>query len=150
MEYHALAAIVMNNLREQHHWDFLELIPETGDGPNSVSGKPRVPRPLVRGLPPRLLYLHPDDQKAALAVDGRAGPPELPCVEWVLPLHIAESCSVRGFASVFDAITPPSPSPSLSGLVKNNNKRILLAIVHPDSSVVYYIMHDGMVKPRQN
>lgn len=29
-------------------------------------------------------------------------------------------------------------------------KRILLATVDDDSTVVYYIVHDGIVKPRQN
>jgi tRNA-splicing endonuclease subunit Sen15 len=29
-------------------------------------------------------------------------------------------------------------------------KRLLLATVHEDSTVVYYIVHDGIVKPRQN
>lgn len=33
---------------------------------------------------------------------------------------------------------------------KNRQKRLLLATVHDDSTVVYYIMHDGIVKPRQN
>ena len=29
-------------------------------------------------------------------------------------------------------------------------KRVLLAAVDDDSTVVYYIVHDGLVKPRQN
>jgi tRNA-splicing endonuclease subunit Sen15 len=29
-------------------------------------------------------------------------------------------------------------------------KRILLATLDDDSTVVYYIVHDGIVKPRQN
>ena len=29
-------------------------------------------------------------------------------------------------------------------------KRVLLATVDDDSTVVYYIVHDGIVKPRQN
>jgi tRNA-splicing endonuclease subunit Sen15 len=29
-------------------------------------------------------------------------------------------------------------------------KRLLLATLHEDSTVVYYIVHDGLVKPRQN
>jgi len=27
---------------------------------------------------------------------------------------------------------------------------VLLATLHDDSTVVYYVMHDGIVKPRQN
>lgn len=30
------------------------------------------------------------------------------------------------------------------------NKRLLLATVEDDSTVVYYVVHDGIVKPRQN
>lgn len=33
---------------------------------------------------------------------------------------------------------------------ENRQKRILLATLHDDSTIVYYIMHDGIVKPRQN
>lgn len=33
---------------------------------------------------------------------------------------------------------------------ENRQKRILLATLHDDSTVVYYIIHDGIVKPRQN
>ncbi|KAF4891052.1 putative tRNA-splicing endonuclease subunit tsp-1 [Colletotrichum fructicola] len=29
-------------------------------------------------------------------------------------------------------------------------KRLLLAVVHDDSTVSYYLMHEGIVKPRQN
>lgn len=29
-------------------------------------------------------------------------------------------------------------------------KRLLMAILEDDSTVVYYIVHDGVVKPRQN
>lgn len=33
---------------------------------------------------------------------------------------------------------------------ERRQKRLLLATLHDDSTVVYYIMHDGIVKPRQN
>jgi tRNA-splicing endonuclease subunit Sen15, fungi type len=29
-------------------------------------------------------------------------------------------------------------------------KRVVMAILDDDSTVVYYIVHDGVVKPRQN
>ncbi len=32
----------------------------------------------------------------------------------------------------------------------NQPKRILLAILDDDSTIAYYIVHDGLVKPRQN
>ena len=33
---------------------------------------------------------------------------------------------------------------------RKRQKRVLLATLHDDSTVVYYVMHDGIVKPRQN
>ena len=33
---------------------------------------------------------------------------------------------------------------------RRGGKRVLLATVSDDSAVVYYIVHDGIVKPRQN
>ena len=33
---------------------------------------------------------------------------------------------------------------------KRGGKRVLLATVSDDSTVVYYIVHEGLVKPRQN
>ena len=33
---------------------------------------------------------------------------------------------------------------------RRGGKRVLLATVGDDSTVVYYIVHDGIVKPRQN
>jgi len=32
----------------------------------------------------------------------------------------------------------------------SRQKRLLLATLQDDSTVVYYIIHDGIVKPRQN
>lgn len=123
---------VLSNLELQHDWTALEL----HDGPDQ-------PRPLIRGLPPKRLYLHPDDQVAALAHERSTGeklyqPPE---PEWVLPVHLAERWSLAKFAAVFDSIT---------GEAGVQTKRILVAALHNDSTVVYYLMHQGMVKPRQN
>lgn len=83
--------------------------------------------------------------------------------EWVLPSHILEKWSVAKFAQVFDAldVIPPGEDgkneeehdKSVVGREwqgSNRPKRLLLATVHNDSTVVYYIMHDGIVKPRQN
>ncbi|KAG6042017.1 hypothetical protein E4U41_007113 [Claviceps citrina] len=128
---HNLATTVLHNLRHQHDWSHLELRCNSGEC-----------RPLVRGLPPKRLYLHPDDQIAALAHEGATGEKLFhePEHEWVLPTHLSEKWSLAKFASVFDSVLNDGPRP----------KRIVLATVHNDSTVVYYIMHEGMVKPRQN
>ena len=78
--------------------------------------------------------------------------------EWVLPTHLREKWSLRKFADVFDAVTE---KPSEGDRDKKEDgdggkgkrrggKRVLLATVSDDSTVVYYIVHDGIVKPRQN
>ncbi|KAI2470574.1 tRNA-splicing endonuclease subunit Sen15 [Annulohypoxylon bovei var. microspora] len=135
-----LAASVLDNLRYQHDWTELQILTHS-----PVDNSP-LPRPMITGLPPRQLYLHPDDQiemlKSNLNLAERI--PERPVVEWVLPTHLVEKWTLRAFASVFDSM-PPQPSTGLDRV-----KRVLLATVHDDSTVVYYIMHDGIVKPRQN
>lgn len=42
---------------------------------------------------------------------------------------------------------------SISNLVESNNsrpKRVTIGLVNDDGTVVYYFIHDGVVKPRQN
>lgn len=94
--------------------------------------------------------------------------------EWVLPVDLREKWSVRQWAAVFDSIPaePPGnggsnqepegseagvslgscgPTPPLQeGNGQQRKKRLVMAIVSSDSTVVYYIVHDGIVKPRQN
>lgn len=82
-------------------------------------------------------------------------PPER---EWVLPSHLREKWSLRRFAEIFDAVgaVPPEPGGDEGGEVRSGCgrwrtvKRVLLATVDDDSTVVYYVVHDGVVKPRQN
>lgn len=126
----SIAKIVLQNLEDQQDWTCLSLHPNHG------------PRPLLQGLPPRRLYLHPDDQIAALTHERKTGErlQQDPEPEWVLPIHLSEQWSLRDFAAVFDSVQ------KLSGRAK----RIVLATVHNDSTVVYYLIHDGIVKPRQN
>ena len=126
------AEAVFRNLADQHDWTSLELL----DAP------PPHPRPLIRGLPPKRLYLHPDDQIAALEHEQSTGEKlvQNPEQEWVLALRLAEKWSLSRFASVFDSIPSNGRRP----------KRIVLATLHDDSTIVYYIMQEGMIKPRQN
>ena len=94
----------------------------------------------------------------------------------MLPTRLREKWSLQKFAEVFDAITDdpvaegegveiisepehlsdvhplaettePQPAGARKARVA---KRLLLATVGDDSTVVYYIVHDGVVKPRQN
>ncbi|KAF4120240.1 hypothetical protein GMORB2_3041 [Geosmithia morbida] len=121
---------VVRNLEDQHDWTDLEIRDTLGN------------RPLIRGLPPRRLYTHPDDQVAALNHEHKTGERlfQDPEHEWVLAVRLSEKWTVGRFAEVFDSIDEAGP----------RSKRIVLATVHNDSTIVYYLMHEGMVKPRQN
>ncbi len=136
----ALASSVLENLQYQHDWTNLQI------HTHSPVDQSPLPRPLISGLPPRRLYLHPDDQiemlKKHRSPDEALS--ETPEVEWVLPSHLAEKWTLRMFARVFDSMQPQT-QPSA-----DRPKRVVLATVHDDSTIVYYLMHDGIVKPRQN
>lgn len=172
-----LAQAVINNLEHQESWTRVHKHED-----------PTAPRILVCGLPPRRLYIHPDEQveiikaeralaeaQAGADAEGEGGqqPPRIPQPpehEWILPLHLNEKLSVSQFSAIFDSIGPLPPGAvadqadeDRSGKDGSNGnaewrkwrgpkrlKRIVLAIVQDDSTVVYYIMHDGIVKPRQN
>jgi tRNA-splicing endonuclease subunit Sen15 len=154
-----LAATVAFNLKHQHDWSFVTI--------HSRSPKTDLPlpRPLISGLPPKRVYVHPDEQAEILKAEHASGKKitQTPELEWVLPTHLAESWSLAKLARAFDAIpvTPPVSSKEVDtdqdlepigrGWRGNNRqKRILLATLHDDSTVVYYNVHDGIVKPRQN
>lgn len=125
-----VTSTVIHNLQYQHDWVSLNVHETTSH------------RPLIRGLPPRRLYIHPDDQIAALEREKATGEPldQTPELEWVLAVHPEEKWTIKGFSNIFDSIEQKGP----------REKRIVLATVHNDSTVVYYLMHEGMVKPRQN
>ncbi|KAL7924976.1 tRNA-splicing endonuclease subunit Sen15 [Trichoderma austrokoningii] len=126
-----VASAVFQNLQDQHQWASLEIL--------SIPG---LPRPMIRGLPPRLLYLHPDDQISALAYEKSAGTRAQHDAEfeWVLAVHLSEKWTLSNFAAVIDALPD----------ARKGAKRIVLAALHNDSTVVYYIVQEGMIKPRQN
>lgn len=148
---HHLTTQILHNLQYQHRWTDLQIhvkSPLTGNS---------LPRPLISGLPPKRLYIHPDEQVELLKAealqrqgneDAKPSRIEIPVEEWVLPSHLKEKWTLRGFAEVFDCLE----SKSEKGEVKSwhENKRVVLATVQDDSTIVYYIMHDGIVKPRQN
>lgn len=158
---HHLAQSILHNLRYQHDWTSLAIhthSPLTGHA---------LPRPVISGLPPKRAYIHPDEQielvKAEHASGGAATAiaQVLPEREWVLPSHWEEKWTLARFAAVFDALdnVPPGgeDEEEEKDVVvgwqwrgKNRQKRVLLSTLHDDSTVIYYIMHDGIVKPRQN
>ncbi|KAI9824134.1 MAG: hypothetical protein M1826_007448 [Phylliscum demangeonii] len=162
---HALAQQVLHNLQHQHDWTDLCLHTHTH---TAVLPRP-LPRPLVQGRPPQRIYIHPDEQieqlRAATEAAHPASVPAPPAPMWVLPSHVREKWSLRRFADVFDALamgeTKPEDdeadaAPEVTAGAKTRAteerkvKHLLLATVNDDSTIVYYIVHDGIVKPRQN
>jgi tRNA-splicing endonuclease subunit Sen15 len=158
----SLALQIQHNLQYQHYWSDLEVHTHS-----PLTQKP-LPRPLVSGLPPQRLYVHPDEQvellknadrqrKAAQAAGEKSGL-EVKAKserEWVLPTRLNEQWTLRRLAEVFDDISmvPPQSSAPRQPVPANpwrTTKRVVLATVDTDSTVVYYIVHDGVVKPRQN
>lgn len=164
----ALARQILHNLQYQHDWTALHLYTNSS-----------FPRPLISGIPPSRIYIHPDEQIAML----RAHIPESAIAierEWVLPTHLREKWSLAKFAAVFDCIdvVPPLPPGGGSGGTtekegeggeeeegqgkggemrktigvgtRRGGKRVLLGTIGDDSTVVYYLVHEGVVKPRQN
>lgn len=157
----ALALEVQHNLLHQHYWTSLRIHTSS-----PLSQEP-LPRPLVSGLPPHRVYVHPDEQIEELK-QGRKEQDIGVEREWVLPTRLREKWSLRRFADVFDGISEEPAGSNLDEThgedeamqmqthlkVKHGRrrggKRLLLATVGDDSTVVYYIVHDGIVKPRQN
>jgi len=153
-----LAQTIVYNLQHQHDWTFLSI-----HTTSTLTGLP-LPRPLISGLPPKRTYVHPDEQVEILKAEHNTGTTITQHAEreWVLPTHLAEKWSLRRFSDVFDAIetVPEGEGEDVedeehSAVGKQwrgteRQKRVLLATLHDDSTVVYYIMHDGLVKPRQN
>lgn len=164
----ALALQIQHNLQYQHSWTALTLhthSPLTGA---------LLPRPLLSGLPPQRLYVHPDEQiellkeadrarkarkskfpggsgegDAAEAAEGLEVKVE-PEREWVLPTRLCEKWTLRRLSSVFEGIGVVPPEEKGNKNRWRREKRVVLASVDGDSTVVYYIVHDGVVKPRQN
>ncbi|KAH8716934.1 tRNA-splicing endonuclease subunit Sen15, partial [Phaeosphaeriaceae sp. PMI808] len=160
----SLAIHIQHNLEYQHHWTRLRIHTHS-----PLTNEP-LPRPLVSGLPLQRIYVHPDEQVELLkeadrrrkankeAGEGDTGlqvetEPEL---EWILPTRLNEKWTLRRLAEIFDAITeaPPPLEDAAESKHPDNpwrtTKRVLLATVDSDSTVVYYIVHDGVMKPRQN
>lgn len=176
-----LALQVLHNLQHQHQWTHLNIHTQS-----PLNAKP-LARPLISGLPPQRLYIHPDEQIELLQQQKDAGKKGMPDLrserEWVLPSHLREGWSLRRFGEIFadiglepgnadeaideDArIDSSKPDAGIAGSQQQETpkvasdpgqlnkwrttKRLLLATLDDDSTVVYYIIHDGLVKPRQN
>ncbi|KAF2710967.1 hypothetical protein K504DRAFT_453988 [Pleomassaria siparia CBS 279.74] len=162
---HSLALQVQHNLQYMHSWTDLRIHTHS-----PITNQP-LPRPLLSGLPPLRLYVHPDEQIELLKQADRqriankeagGGSNALvikpdPEYEWILPTRLSEKWTLRRLADVFGAISMVPPEGD-SAMVNNHGqanrwrstKRIVMATADTDSTIVYYIIHDGVVKPRPN
>jgi tRNA-splicing endonuclease subunit Sen15 len=142
---HHLTLQILHNLQYQHRWTDLKVHTKA-----PVNGRP-FPRPLVSGLPPKRLYVHPDeqaeilkheslrkDQRGSLSsgADDEVSALEKPEMEWVLPSHLREKWSLRRFAEIFDAMDEKTAT---DGKPWEGHKRVVLALLQDDSTVVYYV-----------
>lgn len=156
----SLAALVLINLKDQHDWTEVQTH-DTFSTNDSLSN--HRPRPVLSGLPSRRLYVHPDEQIEALEAERSTGQQinQEPEFEWVVPVHINEKLSLQYFAAIFDSldVLPPgalsreeaqSDQFGRRWRLSSRGKRFLLGVIHDDSTISYYLMHDGIVKPRQN
>lgn len=140
----ALPLEILHNLRHQHSWADLTLhyIIPTPSRPSPTLHSLSFPlwtlppaldnheTPiLISGQPPRPVYIHPDQQNAALKASVNAtntattttstptpstaqAPAPTPAVprEWVLPLSLDVHPSVSYLSAVFDALPAPVPA----------------------------------------
>jgi tRNA-splicing endonuclease subunit Sen15, fungi type len=170
----ALPLEVLHNLRYQHNWTELHMhpsqsSPSDSNTPPSLDQNDTVaplshsipleplhppPVPLLSGVPPRPIYTHPDFQAHLLA--HSLTDTDIPAQrEWVLPLNIGERWTLKRFCAVFDALPARAPIQGVDAHSHQDNKRLLLAMLSHqgkggDGTIVYYIMQEGDVKPRQN
>ena len=136
----ALAAQTLHTLQHAHSWTDLTIHPS-----------PPHPVPLISGLPPKRIYVHPEDQIAELQRGVREEDIRVER-EYVLPTRRGERWTLRRLAGVFDGLDVGEPEGE-NEVVKGGErreKRLLLAVVGEDSTVSFYVVHDGVVKPRQN
>ncbi|KAG9992886.1 hypothetical protein KCU78_g19171, partial [Aureobasidium melanogenum] len=91
-----LAVQIAHNLEHQHLWTDLRI-----HNTSPIDSSP-LPRPMVSGMPPQRLYIHPDEQIALLQTQkaqGKTGLGEVKAErEWVLPSHLREKWTLRRFA----------------------------------------------------
>ncbi|KAG0128002.1 tRNA-splicing endonuclease subunit Sen15 [Tuber indicum] len=94
----------------------------------SIHTSPSLPRPLISGIPP----------------EGTKK-------EWVLPVNLREKWSLRKWAEVFDALPEMDEDGDGGEKVKEKEgRKLMMGVVSDDSTVVYYVVGEGAVKPKQN
>ena len=71
----------------------------------------------------------------------------------MLPVSLREKWSLRKWAEVFDALPEMDGDEGGDGDAdggKKGGKKLMMGIVSDDSTVVYYVVGEGIIKPKQN
>ncbi|KAJ5106548.1 hypothetical protein N7456_003223 [Penicillium angulare] len=165
---------ILHNLQQQHLWTNMQL--HHISAPETSPETPAVPV-LISGVPPHRVYTHPDEQLYMLEKGIREDdlrPERL----FVIPTAQNQSWSLRRMASAFDAMSGiefvedkeslPEVDVEMTKKLDQyyekreeaiatkewGSTRMLLAMVDKnmggDGTVVYYVVQEGEVKPRQN
>lgn len=144
----------------------------------SISTTDAVPT-LISGIPPHRVYTHPDEQLYLLE-QGLREDDLKPDRMFVIPTAQGQNWSLRRMAGVFDALSEITIAGDEAGSVGGEvdpdkakkiekylerrekvratkewgGKRVLLSMVDKgmggEGTVVYYVVQEGEVKPRQN
>lgn len=70
----------------------------------------------------------------------------------MLPVSLREKWSLRKWAEVFDALPEMDGDEGgdEDGGKEKEGKRLMMGVVSDDSTVVYYVVGEGIIKPKQN
>ncbi|KAK9360039.1 Sen15 protein-domain-containing protein [Lipomyces starkeyi] len=125
-----IAYRVKQNLDLHHLWTDLSIHRVNVVSPESFPVLDDGQIVLVLGRPPDKLY-------STDSYDEDGSPKD----EWVLPVRTEAKWSLKRWVGVFESIT------AYQGLAPD---RILMAMYTEDSTVVYYFVHWGLIRPRKN
>ncbi|CAI7574163.1 unnamed protein product [Penicillium manginii] len=169
---------VLHNLQHQHLWTSLQIHASPSNSTSSVPQESRPP--LISGIPPNRVYTHPDEQLYMLEQGLREDDlrperlfviPTAQGQDWSLRRMAAVFDSLDEITVAADDEAdlekrPPQDEKAqkleeyyqrretANATLEWGSKRVLLGMSNKgmggDGTVVYYIVQEGEVKPRQN
>ncbi|KAK7207223.1 Sen15 protein-domain-containing protein [Myxozyma melibiosi] len=125
-----LAHRVKRNLDLQHLWTELSIHRVPVLAPDAFEFLDGGELVFVLGRPADRLYATDEYDE-----DG------LPVHEWILPVRTESTWSIQRTVAVFESLEAYTRAPV---------KRVLMGMYTDDSTVVYYFVHKGLIKPRKH
>ncbi|EPS27838.1 hypothetical protein POX_e06818 [Penicillium oxalicum] len=171
---------ILHNLQHQHFWTSLQIHDISGSSDGLEVNIKDSPRTLISGIPPHRVYTHPDEQLYMLekAITEDDLQPErvfvIPTAQgqkWSLRRMAMAFDALASLENTIgneidatDATADPDKAEKLGQYYEKKRqakvtkewgtRRALLAMTNRDmggdGTVVYYIVQEGEVKPRQN